>query len=164
MISILYPNGDYESADIAIKAQSLSQSSKIYIVPKHYGRNEEAVYKNLDKTKIAIFIVYDKVPIDDKTQKELKYLKKKGTPIYSIIPADKHFGLINDVSTVQLKYRPNDKNHILDQIENIRKELEKDANSAIKSSNNEIIGAITIFILVIILIAIIGTSQKKKYA
>ena len=89
MISILYNHGDFEAASIALKAQSLAQTSavnKIYIVPKHYGRNQNELTMNLKKTKIAIFISHDIRKFDEDTKKELEFLKQKSIPIHYLVP------------------------------------------------------------------------------
>ncbi|MEJ0057676.1 MAG: hypothetical protein WDN75_19740 [Bacteroidota bacterium] len=88
MISILYPEGDYTSADIAIKLQSLAQAQagQIFIVPKHFGRNDENVYKNLGSSETAILLSHDKFTLDDATKKELVFLLNNKAKIYSIAP------------------------------------------------------------------------------
>jgi len=88
MISILYPEGDYTSADIAIKLQALAQAqaNQVFIVPKHFGRNDENVYKNLKASKTAILLIHGKSTLDESTLTELKYLLKNKSRIYSIAP------------------------------------------------------------------------------
>ena len=88
MISILYNKDDFEAASIAMRVQSLAQNaaSKIYIVPKHYGRNQAVVYSNLGKTEYAIFLAHDVNETDGETLNELIELKKKNVPIQFVLP------------------------------------------------------------------------------
>ena len=87
MISILYSERDYEAASIALKVQSLSQNQQIsiYIVPKHYGRSQVAVYQKLNTTKAAIFLACESKTIDPLTTNELLHLRKKRIPIKYIV-------------------------------------------------------------------------------
>jgi coenzyme F420-reducing hydrogenase delta subunit len=86
MLTILYPEGDYTSADIAIRTQALAQGQSVYVVPKHYGRNEETVFKKLQKSKDVLFIAYDKMTLDAHTTQEIQFLLEKGKTIHAIIP------------------------------------------------------------------------------
>jgi hypothetical protein len=86
MLTILYPEGDYTSADIAIRTQALAQGQPVYVVPKHYGRNEATVFKKLAKSNDILFIAYDKMTIDEHTAQEIQFLLEKGKTIHAIIP------------------------------------------------------------------------------
>jgi hypothetical protein len=86
MLTILYPEGDYTSADIAIRTQALAQGQPVYVVPKHYGRNEATVFKKLAKSNDVLFIAYDKTLIDEHTAQEIQFLLEKGKTIHAIIP------------------------------------------------------------------------------
>ena len=88
MLTIMYPENDYTSADIAIRVQALAQGQgqKVYVVPKHLGRNEENIFKNLKKTDTVLFIAYDKTQIDASTFEELAWLTKNNKLIHAIIP------------------------------------------------------------------------------
>ena len=88
MLTIMYPENDYTSADIAIRVQALAQGQgqKVYVVPKHLGRNEENIFKNLKKTDTVLFIAYDKTQIDASTLKELSWLTQNNKLIHAIIP------------------------------------------------------------------------------
>jgi hypothetical protein len=88
MLTIIYPENDYTSADIAIRVQALAQGQgqKIYVVPKHLGRNEENIFKNLKKTDTVLFIAYDKTQLDNSTLDELSWLTKNNKLIHAIVP------------------------------------------------------------------------------
>ena len=88
MISILYGERDFEAASIALKVQSLSQNqpTRIYIVPKHYGRNVEEIHKNLLQTQAAVFLAYDLHSVDEITKQELAVLKSNNIPIKYVVP------------------------------------------------------------------------------
>lgn len=82
MITILYPKNDFDAANVAVKVQSLAQSrnQKIYVVPKHYGRNRTEVQESLKKSSVALLIAQSANEIDRDTLDELKVLidyKKK---------------------------------------------------------------------------------------
>lgn len=87
-ITIIYPKEDYEAANVAIKVQALAQSSnqRVYVVPKHFGKNKTEVQKNLDKTSVALFISQSVDKIDNSTLEELKYLKSKDKKIIGFLP------------------------------------------------------------------------------
>ena len=93
MISIIYCERDFEAASIALKVQSLSQNQpiRIYIVPKHYGRNIEEVNKNLLQTTIAVFLCHDLGVIDGTTKNELQLLRANNIPIKYIVPSNYAF-------------------------------------------------------------------------
>ncbi|HTB32734.1 MAG TPA: hypothetical protein VK808_11940 [Bacteroidia bacterium] len=170
MISILYPEGDYEAADIALKAQSLSYSSNtnIYIVPKHYGRNEEAIYKNLGKAKLAIFIMYENGKIDANTIKELEYLTSKDVKIYSIIPEPRHnisrqkmrkqpgFSILDKTETIT--YPSTDKTLATKKMHELTSKLIANQNTL--SRNKDVIAGVTLVMLIVLLLSSIGQPSK----
>ena len=88
MISIFYSEGDYGAADIAVKLQALAQlqAGQIFIVPKHFGRNQINVEKNLKKSKTAIFLAHDKNVLDSHTKREVAFLSRNKARIYAIVP------------------------------------------------------------------------------
>ncbi len=128
MITIIYPFKDYTSADIAIKLQALAsgENQKIYVVPKHFGRIEERVYKELDKTDVALLIVFDEKQLDQMTIDELQYLKSKKVPIFAFMP---NYLTINDEQITSYKYKPFDKNDILKKLYDFISNLSKEKKS-----------------------------------
>jgi hypothetical protein len=88
MISILYPKDDYTSADIAIKIQALAQNQPgtIFIVPKHFGRNDINVQKNLLGSSSAMLLLHDKRSLDVDTKKEIELLVKNKKKVFCIAP------------------------------------------------------------------------------
>ena len=162
MISILYPEKDYESADIAIKAQALSNadSNVLYVVPKHYGRNEEAVYKNLEKTNIALFLIYDANQIDSETVNEILYLKKHKKEIYVLIPEGLKLKSNELPKLEEIRYPKGDKKKLANIIENFI-ETHKSQSS---SSSSDASAALIIIILILSVIGLASaiTSSKSK--
>ncbi len=132
MLTIIYPFGDYTAADIAIKLQALSsiQEQSVYVVPKHFGRREEAVIQNLSNSKVVLFIVFDSLAIDEKTEYEINFLKSKNIPIYAFIPED--FRLSTPIEQTY-KYKQNNKNDLLSKIETFISGLQKQP----KNKNND---------------------------
>ncbi|CAD5274689.1 MULTISPECIES: hypothetical protein [unclassified Imperialibacter] len=91
MISIIYPEGDYSSSDLAIRLQALAQSqgkNTIYVVPKHLGRNPEAIYKKLSKSSTALLLMHDKTGLDKGTEEEIRYLLGRSKNIHAILPSN----------------------------------------------------------------------------
>lgn len=87
-ITIIYPKEDYEAANVAVKVQALAQSrnQRIYVVPKHYGKNKTEIQKNLEKTTVALFISQSSGNIDSSTLEELKFLKTQRKEIIGFLP------------------------------------------------------------------------------
>lgn len=92
MITILYPKDDFDAANVAVKVQSLAQSrnQKIYVVPKHYGRNKTEIQQKLKKASTVLFIAQSSKELDQGTIEELKFLQSEGTKVIGFIP----FGLV----------------------------------------------------------------------
>jgi hypothetical protein len=160
MISILYPENDYEAADIAIKAQALSRNTPIYIVPKHYGRNETDVYKNLGKTKLAIFLAFDKHKIDKKTTDELTFLVSKKIRIYSIIPDGmRPIPVILADNTELFPYPNKDKKNAIKKINEVSLQLATLQKKI--SPNDEVATGIAAVVLVILLLSLLSGTSKR---
>lgn len=109
MISILYSAQDYEAASIALKLQSLShgQAVRVYIVPKHYGRNEAGIAQNLNKTQAALFLAYETTCVDDATLNELAILRHRGVPIRYVLPVSFNPGQIPAEASEVFRYHAN---------------------------------------------------------
>lgn len=87
-ITIIYPREDYDAANVAIKVQALAQSKnqRVYVVPKHHGRNKSEIERKLGETNVALFISQSDSEIDQPTIDELKYLKSKDKRIIGFLP------------------------------------------------------------------------------
>lgn len=159
MISIIYSERDYEAANIALKVQSLSQNQKekIYIVPKHFGRNSATVQQMLAKSKAAVFLAVDSKRVDDITFQELLFLRQNRKPIKYIVP--NRYSL-NDLQTKEVdvyRYYPNTtRNNLIRNISATISELEERANN---SSNEGVLAAIILSAL--LLLGLSSTSSTK---
>lgn len=161
MITILYSESDYSAADIAIKVQAIAQGkgTKIYIVPKHYGRIEENVYKNLRKSTIVLFLAYDKTKIDNSTRKELEFLINKGKNIYSIIPVNMELPIINKSQNIKIiQYHKKGKIEFVNEIKNILSKLVLKNRS--RQRDKDFIGLIGFLLISILLLELFPGSKK----
>jgi hypothetical protein len=159
MISILYNEKDYEAASIALKVQSLAQNStsKIYIVPKHYGRNPDNVSANLSKTQSAIFIAHDTSSIDEQTKQELTNLIDKSIPLQIVIP--NWFKLRNSVlehyqNKSVYEYSNTDKSQIVNDLAQYIKKIPQKIKGSSKQKNDDIAAGILIAGLALLLLAL----------
>ncbi len=165
MITILYNQNDYEAASIALKAQSLAQNSsveKIYIVPKHFGRNNTEVSGNLAKTKVAIFISYDALKIDPMTKKELDALNNNKSLIHFIIPNKFNENLLTSfkIKTIN-KYHGNNKAQIITDLSNTISNFSSKKTGK-QSDSSDSSGALVLVGLVLLLLGLAATSGSKK--
>jgi hypothetical protein len=162
MISILYPKEDFTSADIAIKLQALAQeqSEQIFIVPKHFGRNEENVYKKLSESNTALLLLHDKLALDDATRKEVNFLLKKGATIYSIAPNEAKSSLnLSKKKKVSSHYYDRFKSgDFLKTVQDIINHL--NMRKEAKSSDNDL--GIILLVLALIILVIAAFSNDKK--
>jgi hypothetical protein len=157
MISILYSERDYEAANTALKVQSLSQNQpvSIYIVPKHYGRNEIDVYRKLDKTKAAIFIAVDGKKADDITLYELERLKNNKVPIKFIVPYRYNIDYFKPKESDIYRYYPNTtKNNLVRNLSNTIQEL--NSQVAAKDKDN------TMAAIILAALLLLGLSTASK--
>lgn len=90
MLSILYPKEDYTAADVAIRVQALAagEDHKLYVVPRHFGRQQEQVQKNLHKTTAALLIACDQTRLDESCKQEIDFLIEKKKRIIGVVPAN----------------------------------------------------------------------------
>jgi len=162
MISITYPHGDYSSADLAIKLQALAQtnSQKIYVVPKHFGRDKTNIYKNLENTNAALLLLHDKLGLDKPTKDEVVYLVKKKAVVYSIAPIEtrKHLKLPNGVTSFY--YDQAKSGDFLKTVQKIISDLEKVKKE--KSNDDNLGGLLLLMALVILVISAVFSSDDKK--
>ncbi len=90
MITVLYPSDDFDAANVAVKVQALAQSrnQRVYVVPKHFGRNKTDIQKNLKNSTVVLFIAQSAETIDNGTIEELKFLQSINKKIVGFIPFD----------------------------------------------------------------------------
>ncbi|WP_421890517.1 hypothetical protein [Marinoscillum sp.] len=90
MITIIYPKDDFDAANVAVKVQALAQSrnQKLYVVPKHFGRNEISVEQNLKKSSVILLIAQSASAFDEQTLSELRLLQNLNKKIVGFIPVD----------------------------------------------------------------------------
>lgn len=158
MISILYPKDDYTSADIAIKLQALAadQANKIFIVPKHYGRNKENINKNLAKSRTAIFLSHDMSELDPSTRKELELLLAHKANVYSITPTQSKKSMILPKGiTSHYYYDQQQPGDFLNTVKKIADDVQKKKNA---SSD---FGALLVVMALIILVIAAFDNGKK---
>lgn len=163
MISILYSKDDYEAASTALKVQSLIQDPnvKIYIVPKHYGRNKDVIQQNLNQTRSAVFLAHDSVILDDETRNELAFLKSKQVPIQFVLPHGfNHVDFVSNYPHASIsEYHSGNKEQLVqDLIRNIGKAKSPNISS---NQNNDIIAfSVIIGALALLLLAISSSDDK----
>lgn len=145
VIIFVYPKEDWTAAEMAMKMQAFaaSQDIDVYFPPKAGRRNEELIARKLSKGKYAIFLAHDKTELDDDTKWEINYLKKRGTPLYSIVPDNmvnniKNFGIINNI----YEYDANNP-------EELKNALEKLLRKIKASSSDSDAGALLTFLAVV---------------
>lgn len=164
MISIIYPQGDFEAADIAIKTQALAQSSgkKIYIVPKHFGRNHDAVFQNLSKTTTALFLAFEKFDLDDDTQSELEYLLGRRVQVFGVIPDTMDFPFFDEDSFEIVTYPQHGKWQAIAKISDVIKKISPNSQSPSGNETNVAVIMTVLLLLVIILtISAQGTPARR---
>jgi hypothetical protein len=160
MISILYPEGDFTSADIAIKLQALGQvqSEQIFIVPKHFGRNSENVHKNLNSSRTALLLLHDKIALDAETKKEIEFLIAKGATIYCIAPIEAKKALMLSQKVSSHFYNRQKSGDFLNTVQSIVSDLQKRKD---KISLGDDFGGILMVMAFIILIIAAFQNDKK---
>lgn len=158
MLTIIYPEGDYTAADIAIRAQALAQGQgkQLYIVPKHLGRNKEAILKKLNKTNETLFISYDKSVLDENTRQELNFLLEKGKKIHAIVPEQMILTLDN---TKPYYYSKKNKYDFSNAIQRFIAENQPPANAAL-NKHGELLILIGVLLLSILLLSTIANDKK----
>ena len=162
MLTIIYPKEDYTSADIAIRVQALAQGQgqKIYVVPKHYGRNEENVFAKLSKATSILFIAHDKLNIDQNTEKELSFLSSKGKKVHYIVPTD--MNLTTD-STYIHKYLNNNKMDFANAIQGFIQKIQTNEQGSKKiNKENAVLLAVSMLIVTIIFLLIISNLNNNE--
>jgi len=160
MISILYPEGDFTSADIAIKLQALAQaqSEQIFIVPKHFGRNSENVYKNLGASKTALLLLHDKMTLDVDTRKEIDFLITRGAIIYSIAPIEAKNSISLPQRVSSHYYDRLKSGDFLNTVQSIITDLQKRKDTI--SLGNDFGGILLVMALIILIIAAFENDKK----
>ena len=160
MITLLYTKDDYVAAEMALKIQAIGagQGQKFYTVPKHYGRKDEQVYKNLDKSNIALLIAYENHQIDEQTAEEIRHLDSKNKKIVAIVPHDFQ-GLFLSKNIEPYKYTRTDQNSLLLAIQQYVNQLKQQPQSE-ENKDSGIFAAIMMLIVGLLLIAFI-TDDKK---
>lgn len=161
MITLLYNQTDYEAANIAMKVQSLSQNqpSKIYIVPKHYGRNNGDVFQKLNKTKVAIFIAVERKAPDQNTYNELMHLKERKIPIKYIVPQRYSLDIFKPKAGDVYLYRPNTtRNNLVHNVSNAIADLNKQIE---EGKRDNALAAVILSALLLIGLAASSSSSSK---
>ncbi|GAB4340884.1 MAG: hypothetical protein OHK0038_20430 [Flammeovirgaceae bacterium] len=157
MLTILYSEGDYTAADIAIRVQALAQGQgqQLYVSPKHFGRNEESVKKALSKSKNALFIAFDKTTIDDKTLQEIKYLQSIPCKIYAIVPMEM---TLPNIPMDVYKFQSKNFSNFVEVVQNFIKHLSE--NNSKSPKNNQLLIGTGILILSILLLSLFDNEKK----
>ena len=163
MITILYPKDDYEAANIALKAQALSQSdtTKIYIVPKHFGRNEDSIKQNLSKTKVALYIAFER-EVDYITLDELTYLDQRHVPIYCIIPDNIENPLPESETSEAFTFSLTDKFKAVERIQNLIGLLTTSNKYPSHKKMSEIDMAVILCMLTVLIIVLTYPDLRSK--
>jgi len=147
MISILYPKDDFDAANVAVKVQALAQSKnqKVYVVPKHYGRNKAEIQMNLSKTKTALFIIQTAEKVDRGTIDELNLLMEYKAQIVGFIPHNVRLtSKLSSYINLQ-KYNRGDSNSLKSSMMNFISS--KQTNDETKNSILIVIGLVVLLIL-----------------
>lgn len=133
MITLLYPKEDWTAAELSTKLQALASSRNIsfYTTPKHGKRDEEHIARKLSQTDKAILLAHDVTSLDEDTEWELKELKKRSIPIYSVVPESMkpdltHLGMFDHLYT----YDEGDARGFNSQLMHLMKELEKESQDS----------------------------------
>ncbi len=159
MLAIIYPEKDYTSADIAIRTQALAkgQGRNVYVVPKHYGRVEESVYKQLAKSKFALLIAFDVKNIDTNTKNELDFLARRGVKIHAIIPDNMEIDLFDGLKFY--RYSKTNESYFASVvqafIEGLQTQLPKNKNKA-----DEILTIVGTLLLTILYLGLVSDGKK----
>jgi hypothetical protein len=155
MLTILYSEGDYTAADIAIRVQALAQGQgqQIYVSPKHFGRNEESVKKALSKSKNALFIAFDKTSIDAKTIQEINYLHALPCKIYAIVPSEM---ALPKIPMEVYKFQSKSFSNFTDVVQRFIQKLNENKNT----KNNQFLIGTGILILSVLLLSLLDNEKK----
>jgi hypothetical protein len=160
MLTIIYPENDYTSADIAIRVQALAQGQgqKIYVVPKHLGRNEENIFKNLKKTDTVLFIAYDKTQLDNSTLDELSWLIKNNKLIHAIVPDNMKMDLGQNLRT----YTYSQMNHsdFAAGINRFVNQLQNEQKVKNGTKNDNILVLVGLLVLSILFLSLVNDGKK----
>ena len=159
MLTILYPKEDYTSADIALRVQALAQSQnqKVYTVPKHYGRNSEAVFAKLSKSSAVLFIVHDQEQIDQDTQAELEFLLQKGKTIHAIVPES-----LKILPEAIKKHTYQDKSQFTDTLNEFTNSLKKKPHKSKKDTQNFALLILAGTLMIVILFLMLYNDKEKE--
>ena len=132
MITILYPKNDFDAANVAVKVQSLAQSrnQKIYVVPKHYGRNRTEVQESLKKSSVALLIAQSANEIDRDTLDELKVLIDYKKKVIGFIPDELSLTKSMEDSIILEKYHKDDSNKLSSGIINYLARVQKNQDAS----------------------------------
>lgn len=131
MISIIYPKDDFDAANVAVKVQALAQSrnQKVYVVPKHYGRNQTEIEKNLKKTSVLLFIAQSASEIDQSTIDEINILISKNKKVVGFLPDDLTIPNKLESSIILKKYHKGDTSELRNIVLEYLSEIQKNQNS-----------------------------------
>jgi hypothetical protein len=154
MIAIIYPKYDELAREIAVKI-GLNYDN-VYIAPT-YKISEKEVLKDLQKANYGIMLIFDPtVQIDEKTKKRYMFLKNRVKKMFVFIPNNKRLNETNENIKV-LKYRSNDYNDLVNNLEILLKELKSKRD---EKNNDEI--SILILLLMALIISFFITSKTSK--
>lgn len=160
MLTIIYPENDYTSADIAIRVQALAQGQgqKVYVVPKHLGRNEVNILKNLNKTDTVLFIAYDKIQLDASTLKELSWLTNNNKLIHAIVPDNMKIDLGQNLRI----YSYSQKNHsnFAVGINKFVNQLQSEQKVKEVTKNDNILILVGLLVLSILFLSLVNDGKK----
>lgn len=132
MITILYPKDDFDAANVAVKVQALAQSrnQKIYVVPKHYGRNRTEIQESLKKSSVALLIAQSANEIDQDTLNELKILIDYKKKVIGFIPDKLSLTKSIENSITLEKYHKGDSNELRSGIINYLARVQKNQDAS----------------------------------
>ncbi len=141
MLSILYPQGDYAAADVAVRVQALAagENQTIQVIAKHFGRNSDQVDKQLNQTTAALFIACDQLDLDENSRKELAILQQKPCKIICVVP--QNFVFPDDKNLERYTYTQGDTDSFAETVQKFVDELKQSRKMPVPSTQKSDSGA-----------------------
>jgi hypothetical protein len=148
---------------VKVQALAQGQGQKMYVVPKHYGRNEQNVFNNLKKSKNNLFISYDKTQLDTSTSNELKYLNESGKRVYAIVPNNMNMTSNKDNQSHfhTFSYSQNNQIDFAQSIQKFIIQLENDEKVRQKKKELNVLVVVGVLLLSILLLGLIVKNDKE---
>ncbi len=110
MITIFYNEFDPAAADVALKLQSLCGSmykSKIFICPRHNGRNVKEVNDKMIGAIDALFLAHNTLSIEGMAQNDIAFFKEMlpAVNIKYVVPVNFKMGAFERMGSAHNIYR-----------------------------------------------------------